>query len=125
MAKTYIATGFVPGHSTFTEIANVPNSTLAFDTKVTGVKLGEYTEKMTSGTLVLLRPVSVTRICDEQVTCVGEVNESVKIHFNGRYGDTTGVTAMVTEAKRLLDLWLAANASYGVVPNSTPSLDAA
>lgn len=123
MAKTYIATGFVPGHSTFTEIANSPESSLTFDSKVSNVKLGSYTEKMTSDTLVLVRPVGVTRVCDEQITCIGEVNESVKLHVNARYGDTAAMTAMVVEAKRLCDIWLANNAAYGVVPSGTPSLN--
>lgn len=115
MASNYINTGFVPGASEYANTEDTRHvSTASFTAKSASVKVGTATQRMTSGALTLVKPFGVIA-CDGECE-VGQLNESVKVQINVRYGDLTSLTAMRTEVNRLLDIWQANNLAFGVVP---------
>lgn len=111
----YINTGFVPGASEYADTTDTRHVTTAsFTAKSASVKVGNVSQRMTHGALTLVKPFGVTACGDD---CeVGQLNESVKVQINVRYGNSTSLTAMRAEINRLLDIWQAKNLAYGVVP---------
>ena len=122
MAHTYVNTGFVPGSSNYTAIDDPMHvSTLAFNAKASTVKVNSATQRMVAATLSMVQPFGVTA-CDDGCE-VGQLNQSIKVQINCKYGDANSITAMRAELNRLLDIWQANNLAYGVVPPITSDLD--
>lgn len=116
MTKQYINTGFAPGHSDYSEITDVTHvGTVSFATKATNVKVGAATQRMTSVTLSAITPFGVYA-CDNASCEVGQLNESIKVQINCKFGSDSSITAMRAELNRLLDIWQANNMAYAVVP---------
>ena len=115
MPKNYINTGFVPGAS---EYANTEDprhvATTSFTGKSASVRVGTATQRMTSAALTIVEPFGVVS-CDNQCE-VGQLNQSIKVQINAKYGDSQAITSMRAELNRLLDIWQANNMAYGVVP---------
>lgn len=115
MAKNYINTGFVPGASEYANTADPRHiSTTSFTGKSANVRVGTATQRMTSTALTIVEPFGVVS-CDNQCE-VGQLNQSIKVQINAKYGDSQAITSMRAELNRLLDIWQAANMAYGVVP---------
>lgn len=115
MPKNYINTGFVPGAS---EYANTENSrhvaTTSFTGKSASVRVGTATQRMTSTALTIVEPFGVMSGNGQDE--VGQLNQSIKVQINAKYGDSQAITNMRVELNRLLDIWQANNMAYGVVP---------
>lgn len=115
MSHTYINTGFVPGHSEYAETTDVRHvHTAVFAAKSSNVKVASATQRMVSTTLTLVQPFGVVA-CDDACE-VGQLNQSIKVQINAKYGDATAITSMRAEINRLLDIWQANNLAFGVVP---------
>lgn len=124
MPKRYVNTGFVPGHSDYVETSDTRHvSTATFTAKSANVRVSTATQRMVSAGLTVVQPFGVAA-CDDTRE-VGQLNESIKLQINAKYGDTTAVTRMRAELNRLLDVWMANNLAYGVVPPVDTSLDVA
>lgn len=115
MAKNYINTGFVPGASDYANTEDPRHvSTATFQAKSANVKVATAVQRMTSTALTIVEPFGVVS-CDGECE-VGQLNQSIKVQINTKYGDTQSLTSMRAELNRLLDIWQANNLAYGVVP---------
>ena len=115
MTKNYINTGFVPGRSDYTDTSDAVHvGSATFVARRTAVKVGGASQPMVSLGITVVQPFGVVPCSG---TCeVGQLNESIKVQINVRYGDDTAITRMRAEINSMLDTWQAANAAFGVVP---------
>lgn len=115
MTTNYINTGFVPGASEYADTSDTKHvASLTLGGKSAVVKVATATQRMTNSSLTLVKPFGVLA-CDAECE-VGQLNESIKVQINVRYGNNDAITAMRAELNRLLDIWQANNMAYGVVP---------
>jgi len=115
MPRNYINTGFAPGSSDYTDTSDLVHiGTVAFSARNTSVKVGTATQRMSNGTITVVNPFGVTS-CDDQCE-VGQLNETIKVQINVKYGDNAAITSMRAQINSLLDIWQAKNLAFGVVP---------
>lgn len=89
-----------------------------FTSKVTSVPIaGGRKVPVITDTLTIARDKDVS--CPESECVEAVLGNNVKITFTALRGDTAAVTSLVNEAHRLLGLWRAMNADYGILPPAT------
>ena len=117
--SVYQNTSVMDGKARFVSIATNGDVTEAiFTSKSTQVPVGQGIKTpMVTDTLTLARPKDVS--CPDASCTKVFVGNNVKINVTAVRGDTAAITAMLTEAIRLLNAWRAMNADYGILPPAT------
>ena len=117
--SAYQNTSVMDGKARFVSISTQGDVTEAiFTSKSTQVPVGQGIKApMITDTLTVARPKDVA--CPADSCAKVYVGNNVKINVTAVRGDTAAITALVTEAIRLLTAWRAMNADYGVLPPAT------
>lgn len=105
MSNTYQNVSNQNGRVKFVAVTNegvdyelYTNTTLASVPVAGGARVPVVTQKMS---LQTQKDVS----CDETQCTKAYIGNGVKIEFTGNRGDTAGISALITEAQRILSLW--------------------
>lgn len=117
--SAYQNTSVMDGKARFVSLTNEGAVTEAiFTSKSTQVAVGQGIKTpMVTDTLTVARSKDVS--CPDSLCPNVYVGNNVKINITAVRGDTAAITAMVTEAIRLLNAWRAMNADYGLLPPAT------
>lgn len=112
----YQNTSVNDGKARFVSVTNEGALTVAiFTSKVTSVPIaGGRKVPVVTDTLTVARNKDVS--CPGSECTEAVLGNNVKITFTALRGDTAAVTSLIDEAQRLLDLWRAMNADYGILP---------
>lgn len=113
----YQIVSFAANKAQFVRISQAGNDEILFGSKVSMVPVTGGRVSMTSGSVTLNTPKSVT---PAEGVVESSVNNSLKISFNIVKGDLTALTALRLEADRLLDAAIADyNLANGLVPTAS------